>query len=100
MIDLEKLKKEVLENKLEKGFNTDNVLLEFNLLSGELAEAFDAYFKKTDNIGEEFADVLIYLLSLSNMLNINLEEELLKKMEKNKNRIYKKINGVNIKTDK
>jgi len=37
-------------------------------------------------------------LGLAAILNINLEDEILKKVEKNKKRKYKKINGVNIRT--
>ncbi|MCB9798884.1 hypothetical protein H6758_04115, partial [Candidatus Nomurabacteria bacterium] len=45
-------------------------------------------------LGEEIADVVIYLLGLSEIVGVNLEEELLKKVEKNKNREYKRIDGV------
>ena len=98
MIDLQKLQKEIFENKIAKGFNTTDVSFEFGLTYGELAEAFDAYRKKLPDLGEELADVAIYLLGLSAILNINLGEEILKKVEKNKQRQYKKKNGVNIRT--
>ncbi len=94
MIDLKKLQKEIFENKKAKGFNTSNVNLEFNLIYAELAEAFEAYRKKLPDLGEELADVAIYLLGLSEMLNIDLEKEILKKVEKNKKREYQRINGV------
>lgn len=94
MIDLQKLQKEVFENKVAKGFNTTDVSFEFGLTYGELAEAFDAYKNKLPNIGEELADVVIYLIGLAAILNINLENEILNKVEKNKNREYKKIDGV------
>ena len=94
MIDLKKVQKEIWDNKIAKGFNTADVNFEFNLIHGELAEAFEAYLKKKDNLGEEVADVIIYVLSLASMLNIDIEEEILKKIEKNKKREYKKINGV------
>ena len=32
-------------NKVAKGFNTTNVPLEFCLLQGEIAEAFDAHYR-------------------------------------------------------
>jgi len=60
-----------------------------------VAEACRVYYKKTPGIGEELADVAIYLLGLAEILNINLEDEILKKMKKNKKRVYKKINGIN-----
>ncbi len=61
---------------------------------GNFGEAYDAYFKKKGNIGEEIADVMIYLLGLSEILGIDLEKELLNKIEINRKRVYKKIDGV------
>lgn len=61
---------------------------------GNFGEAYDAYWKKKGNIGEEIADVMIYLLGLSEILGIDLEKELLNKIEINKKRVYKKIDGV------
>ncbi|MBU4217233.1 hypothetical protein L6270_05395 [Candidatus Parcubacteria bacterium] len=94
-MDLQKLQKDVFANKVTKGFNVTDVNFEFGLTHGELAEAFTAYHKKLPDLGEELADVVIYLLGLAEILNIDLEEELLKKVEKNKNRVYKIIDGVN-----
>lgn len=99
MIDLKQLQKEVYDNKVEKGFNITDANLEFSLTYGELAEAFDAYRKKLPNLGEELADVAIYLLGLASIVGVDLEDEILKKIEKNKNRKYQKINGVNVKIE-
>lgn len=98
MIDLKKLQKTAYHNKIEKGFNVKDVNLEFSLTFDELAEAHQAYIKKKDDLGEELADVVIYLLGLAEILNIDLEKEILQKIEKNKRRKYKKINGVLAKT--
>lgn len=98
MIDLKKLQKDIFNNKVAKGFNTTDVNFEFGLTYGELAEAFTAYRKKLPDLGEELADVAIYLLGLAAILNIDLEDELLKKVVKNEKRVYEKINGVNIRT--
>ncbi len=95
MIDLNKLQKEVYQNKVNKGFNVTDINVEFCLTYGELAEAYDAWLKKKDDLGEELADVTIYLLGLSEILGINLEEEVQKKVYKNSKREYKVINGVN-----
>lgn len=95
-MSLRKLQKEVWQNKLDKGFNTTDVNKEFCLLYGEVAEAYEAYRKKKNDLGEELADVAIYLMGLSEMLGFDLQEEIENKVEKNKRRVYKKIDGVNI----
>lgn len=97
MQELANIQKMIFDNKLEKGFNITNVELEFCLTHGELAEAFEAYRKKLPTVGEELADVAIYLYGIAEILGFNLNEEILKKVEKNKKRIYKNINGVNTK---
>lgn len=95
-MNLKKVQKEVWENKVNKGFNTTNVELEFCLLYGEVAEAFDVYRNKKDDLNEELADIAIYLLGISEMLGYDLEDEIVKKISKNKKRVYKKIDGVNV----
>mgnify|MGYP004651924283 CR=1 FL=1 len=95
MIDLKQLQKDIYKNKLDKGFNVTDINKEFCLAYGEMAEAYEAWRKKQTDVGEEIADVVIYLLGLSEILNINLETEILKKVNKNKHRQYKIINGVN-----
>ena len=98
MIDLQKIQKELWENKVSKGFNTEDVTLEFCFTFGELGEAFQAYRKKLPDLGEELADVMLYLLSIAKMVNVDLEKETINKLEKNKKREYQKINGVNMRT--
>lgn len=95
-MNLKQIQKEVWQNKLNKGFNTTNVEKEFCFLYGEVAEAFDAYRKKKDDLNEELADIAIYLLGLSEMLGFDLEDEILKKVSKNKKRVYKNVDGTNI----
>ena len=88
-MDLKKLQKEIYQNKVDKGFNTTDVNKEFCLLYGEVGEAYDAYRKGKDDLGEELADIAIYLLGLSEILGKDLEE----------NRKYKDVNGTKIKTE-
>ena len=64
-VELKKLQEEVMRNKIEKGFNTTDV-------------------------AEEFADVAIFLLGMCEILGYDLESELVRKIEINKNRKYKK----------
>jgi len=98
MTDLKKLQKEIYQNKVNKGFNITDINKEFCLTYGEVAEAYEAWRKKKDDLGEELADVAIYLLGLSEILNIDLEDEILKKVYKNSKREYKVIDGVNTRT--
>ena len=77
MTDLKKLQKEIYQNKVNKGFNITDI---------------------NNDLGEELADVAIYLLGLSEILNIDLEDEILKKVYKNSKREYKVIDGVNTRT--
>ena len=64
-VDIRSAQQRVWANKVAKGFNTTDIPLEFCLLQGELAEAFDAWRKGHEDTGEELADVAIYLLSLA-----------------------------------
>ena len=102
-MDLEQMQKRVYQNKLNKGFNVTDVPKEFCYLYGEVAEAYDAYLKNKEDLGEELADIAIYLLGLSEILGYNLKEQIENKMQKNEKRLYKKVgksyikieNGVN-----
>ena len=95
MVDLNKLQKDIYQNKVNKGFNITDINKEFCLTYGEVAEAYEAWRKKKDDLCEVLADVAIYLLGLSEILGIDLEEEIQKKVYKNSKREYKVINGVN-----
>ncbi|MBE6157451.1 MAG: hypothetical protein E7160_01500 [Firmicutes bacterium] len=95
-MNLKEMQKQIWQNKLNKGFNTTDVNKEFCLLYGEVAEAYDAYKKKKDDLGEELADVAIYLIGLSEMLGFDLEDEIKNKVSKNEKRVYKNIDGVNV----
>ena len=78
-MNLKEMQKEILQNKINKGFNTTDINKEFCLLYGEVSEAYDAYRKNKDDLGEELADIAIYLLGISEILGKNLEEEIINK---------------------
>lgn len=99
MIDLKKVQKKIIDNKIKHGFNTTDICKEFCLLYGEVAEAYEAYRKKKDDLGEELADSAIYLLGIAEILGFDLEKEIQNKIKINSKRIYKKENGVNIKVN-
>jgi NTP pyrophosphatase (non-canonical NTP hydrolase) len=90
MVDLKELQKEVIRNKIEKGFNMSDVALEFCRAHEELSEAFSKYNKGQPGVAEEFADVMIFILGMCENMGFDLEKELTRKIEINKNRQYKK----------
>ena len=93
-MDLREAQKAVYKNKVDKGFNVTDINKEFCLLYGEVAEAYEAWRKKQDDVGEELADIAIYLLGLSEILGIDLTSEIEKKMKINQAREYRIIDGV------
>lgn len=95
-MELKKVQKDIWQNKLNKGFNTTDVNKEFCLLYGEVSEAYDAWKKNKDDLNEELADIAIYLMGLSEMLGFDLADEIEKKVSKNEKRVYKNIDGINV----
>ena len=92
----------VLQMKQERGFNLTDKFYECCLLAEECGELISAVRKNSKygsigsgsvvgNVKEELADVFIYLCSLANMHNIDLEEAFREKEEKNKNRVWKRL---------
>lgn len=60
------------------------------LIVSEVSEALEALRKKDkDNFREELADIVIRTCDLAGGLNIDLEDEIIKKMNINKSRKYK-----------
>lgn len=96
-MELDEMQKKVWDNKLKHNFNITNVEMDFCLMYGEVGEAYEAYIKKHDNLGEELADVAIYLMGISSMVGLNLKEEIEKKIAINEKREYVMVNGVLVK---
>ncbi|MBC6357007.1 hypothetical protein ERK19_06555 [Lactobacillus helsingborgensis] len=95
IIDTKKLQKAVMENKKKHGFNTTDIEFELLRLHGEANELFEAWRKNNkENINEELADVGIFLLSIAEILDSDLGEDIVNKMKINEKRIYK--NGVKL----
>jgi NTP pyrophosphatase (non-canonical NTP hydrolase) len=97
---LNNFQKYVNELVIERGF-TENTILQNSLMLGEeVGELFKAIRKaekmKTDsnsnthNVEEEMADVFIYLCTLANQYNIDLEKAFRDKEETNKKRVWTK----------
>ena len=94
MKTIRELQTEAYQNKLDKGFNVTDVNLEFCLTYGELAEEHEAWRQKRPDVGEELADVAIYLMGLAEILGVDLQAEVERKVSKNRRREYAVIDGV------
>lgn len=101
MVDLKKLQQQVYANKVAHNFNVTSVDEEVCHIMSELAEAWEAYRKKgPEDFAEELADIAIYLLGLAEMQGVDLEKEILAKMEINAARKYRmRDNGVMVKDE-
>jgi len=84
----------IIKQAKEKGFGVNpeevNAIEKIALIHSELSEALDAYRHKNmngkDGFAEELADVIIRLFHLAGVYNVDLEKEILKKIEFNKDR--------------
>lgn len=95
MLSTKALQARIYQNKVAQGFNVSNIEKEVCLLHGELAEFYEAYRKRLPTVGEELADVAIYLLGLAEILQIDIGKEIDRKMNINEHRKYAQIDGVN-----
>lgn len=86
----QKLQQRAYQNKLNHHFNVTDVNLEFCLLYGEVAEAYEAWNENHADLDGELADIGIYLLGLAEILHIDLGQAILDKMAKNEKRVYPK----------
>ncbi len=90
IVDIAAVQRAAWENKLAKGFNVTDVALEFGLLTAEVSEAFTAWRKRLPDLGEELADVLIYLTALAEMTGVDLSAEVERKLAINARREYRR----------
>jgi NTP pyrophosphatase (non-canonical NTP hydrolase) len=73
-----------------KILKTNCITTRLMLIVGEVAEAMEGLRKNdSDNFEEELADIVIRVADLAGGLGIDLETEIIKKMDKNKDRPYK-----------
>jgi NTP pyrophosphatase (non-canonical NTP hydrolase) len=87
--------------EVERGFSDQSIIDKCLLMGEEVGELFKAVRKSEGlsidsnstftEIGDELTDVFIYLCAIANRKNISLEKAFRAKEEKNKLRIWKKI---------
>ena len=94
--DLDSIQQYVKELEVERGFDHQTVIEKCLLLGEEVGELFKA-IRKTERIkidtnsqkhevGNELADILIYLCAIANRYNIDLETAFREKEEINEKR--------------
>lgn len=89
------IQQRIYQNKLNKGWNVTSIEKELCLMNSEVAEFYEAFRKHMPSVGEELADIAIYLLGLAEILKVDLGEEIDRKMDINEHRQYAQIDGVN-----
>lgn len=83
-----------MDQAKKKGFGTKpeeiNVAEKIALIHSEISEAFEAYRHKNidgkDGFKEELGDAMQRIIHLCGIFNIDIEKEILKKIDSNKNR--------------
>ncbi|HAQ02480.1 hypothetical protein A2467_01395 [Candidatus Nomurabacteria bacterium RIFOXYC2_FULL_36_8] len=93
-LNLRELTSLILEQAKEKGFGTKpeeiNVGEKIALIHSEVSEAYEAYRHKNidgkDGFKEELGDAIQRILHLAGIFGIDIEKEVLKKIESNKER--------------
>lgn len=90
---MDKIRQKILNFRDERNWkpyhNEKDLAISISLEANELLENFqwksseEAVRDSKQNIKEEMADILIYLIQLADKLDVDLEEEVLEKMKKN-----------------
>jgi len=89
-MDLQKIQKEIYQNKLNRGFNVKDIGKEIVLLTEELGELARAFRdKKKEEMIDAIGDIMIYCLGLCEILGVNSEKVIQKIIEKNKTRTHR-----------
>ena len=96
-MDLKTLTKIIMQQADEKGFGTKpdeiNVVEKIALIHSEVSEAYEAYRHKNidgkDGFKEELGDILQRVLHLCGIFEIDIEQEILKKINTNQDREWK-----------
>ena len=84
------IQREIHEKEVELGSGNASVEQMFCNLYGKVGEAYEAYYKNLGTFEKELANIAICIMSIAENNGIDLGAESVKKVEKNKSRVYKK----------
>jgi len=87
-MDIKALAERIFANKIKNHFPINDSKHELELLGGEVLEALEAL---GDNkaLGKELADIAIFLIAVAKIEEIDLEQEIVDKINYNETRKYK-----------
>lgn len=96
---LKDLQEYVKQLEVDRNFDKEDILAKCLLLGEEVGELFKAIRKESKvskidhnsvfgSVGEELADIIIYLCAIANRFDIDLEQAFRKKEELNKKRTW------------
>src|SRR5689334_11492270 len=96
-LTLKEITELIMKQAKEKGFGTKpdeiSVAEKIALIHSEVSEAFEAYRHKDmdgkDGFKQELGDIVSRVLHLAGIMEIDIQEQILKKIENNKDRKWK-----------
>lgn len=87
-MDIRSAQKLAWDIELASGEQSNDVSMEFGLLSGEAAKALDAWSDRRQEMTEELAAIAIFLLRLAEMVGTDLQEVVAAKLDVRKSTVY------------
>lgn len=95
--ELQTIQRRIYQNKIHQQFNTTDINIEFINIIKELTEAIEAYENDLPSFGEELADIIIFAIGIAAIADIDIDHELMNKLDVNEKRKYVLEHGKRVK---